>query len=113
MTDILLRNILLDGKPVDIRIVAGLIESILPTGSPGPEATETMDCTGKVAVPGFINMHTHAAMSLMRGIGEDVVFADWINRIWDIEAGIDHDFIYWGSRVAAIEIGRASCRERV
>ena len=106
MTDILLKNILLDGRCVDICIASGRIEKILSAGGPVPEASETMDCTGKVAVPGFINMHTHAAMSLMRGIGEDVVFADWINRIWDIEAGIDHDFIYWGSRVAAIEMIR-------
>lgn len=106
MTDILLKNILVDDRPSDICIDAGKIARILPAGGPAPEALETMDCTGKVAVPGFINMHTHAAMSLMRGIGEDVVFSDWINRIWDIEAGIDHDFIYWGSRVAAIEMIR-------
>ena len=104
MTDILLKNILLEGKPVDIAIASGRILGILPAGGPAAPAAESMDCTGMVAVPGFINMHTHAAMSLMRGIGEDVVFAEWINRIWDIEAGIDHDFIYWGSRVAAIEM---------
>ena len=106
MTDILLKNIMLDGRSVDIRIEAGRISSIVPAGGPAVDSAETMDCTGKVAVPGFINMHTHAAMSLMRGIGEDVVFADWLRRIWDIEAGIDHDFIYWGSRVAAIEMIR-------
>ena len=108
MTDILLKDILLDGAPVDILIDKGRIARIRPAGVSGgvPEAAETLDCTGKVAIPGFINMHTHAAMSLMRGIREDVVFQDWISRIWDIEAEIDHDFIYWGSRVAAIEMIR-------
>ena len=107
MTDILLKGIrLLDGRDADILIEAGKISRILPAGGPPAEAAETMDCAGKVAVPGFINMHTHSPMALMRGIGEDVVFADWIKRIWDIEAGIDHDFIYWGSRVAAIEMIR-------
>ena len=106
MTDILLKNIMLDGRAVDIFIEAGTIRRIVPSGGPAAAAAETMDCTGMTAVPGFINMHTHSPMTLMRGIGEDVVFADWIERIWDIEAGIDHDFIYWGSKVAAIEMIR-------
>ena len=106
MTDILLKNIRLDDRDVDILIEAGRISRILPAGGLPVEAVETMDCTGKVAVPGFVNMHTHAAMALMRGIGEDMIFKDWLDRIWQIEAGIDHDFIYWGSRVAAIEMIR-------
>lgn len=105
MSDILLKNILLDGTSRDITIAAGRIERIVPAGSvPELCAAEEMDCAGMVAIPGFINMHTHSAMSLMRGIREDVSFSDWLSNIWDIEAGIDHDFIYWGSKVAAIEM---------
>ena len=106
MTDILLKNIMLDGRAADISISGGRIERILPAGSMDCEASQTMDCSGMTAVPGFINMHTHAAMSMMRGIREDVVFQDWLSRIWEIEAGIDHDYIYWASKVAALEMIR-------
>lgn len=105
MTDILLKNITLDGSLKDIYIKGPLISGILPAGSPCDEqAAEVVDCTGRTAVPGFVNMHTHSAMSLMRGVSEDVAFTDWLARIWDIEAGIDHELIYWGSKVAAIEM---------
>ena len=108
MDDILLKNITLEGELKDICIAGGRIRAILPAGSavPAPEASETMDCTGMVAVPGFVNMHAHSPMSMMRGIGEDVIFPTWLKKIWDIEAGIDHEFIYWSSKVAAIEMIR-------
>lgn len=65
---------------------------------------EVVDCSGKAAVPGFVNMHTHAAMSLMRGVGEDLVFSDWIDRIWDVESKIDEEAVYWGTKVACVEM---------
>ena len=45
---------------------------------------EVLDCTGKTAVPGFVNMHTHAGMMMMKGVGEDIAFHEWIDRIWMI-----------------------------
>lgn len=102
-----LSNIALDGRQVDIRIKDGTIAGIAPHGglSAGMlEGAEVVDCAGKVAVPGFINMHTHAAMSLMRGIGEDMVLSDWLDHIWEIESRIDAPFIHWGSKVAALEM---------
>ena len=63
-----------------------------------------MDCTGKTAFPGFINMHTHAGMSMMRGLGEDVCFQDWISSIWKIESKIDAEYNYWATKVAAVEM---------
>ena len=71
MDKILLRNITLEGRQVDINIADGLITRVEPHTLSQPEpasGVETVDCTGKVAVPGFMNMHTHAAMSLMRGV---------------------------------------------
>jgi 5-methylthioadenosine/S-adenosylhomocysteine deaminase len=63
-----------------------------------------VDCTGKAVIPGFINMHTHAAMSLMRGIGEDMRLDDWLSHIWVIESKLDAPFIYWGTKAAALEM---------
>jgi 5-methylthioadenosine/S-adenosylhomocysteine deaminase len=91
---ILLKNILLNGAPVNIFIEGKRIFRILPapnTGDIVPD--ETVDCTGKAVIPGFINMHTHAAMTLLRGITEDVPLHKWLSRIWDIEARIDENFI--------------------
>ena len=52
----------------------------------GFSADETIDCSGKTAMPGFINCHTHAYMSLMRNYADDVPFATWLfDRILPIE----------------------------
>lgn len=104
MKAILLKNITYNNESRDILIEDGIIRKILPSGTGKEEGAELMDCTGKQAFPGFINMHTHAAMSLMRGMEEDVVFQEWIKKIWHIEKSVDHDFVYWGTKVAALEM---------
>lgn len=108
MGSILLRNITLGDSQKDILIEKGLIRKIEPSGSCADWQlagdVEIMQCASKVVVPGFVNMHTHAGMTMMKGVGEDAVFKDWIRRIWDIEAKIDADYIYWATKVACIEM---------
>lgn len=106
MGTILLKNISFKEENVDILIEGGLISKIRPAGCiPNPASgAEITDCTGKAAAPGFINMHTHAAMSLMRGVQEDVAFQQWLKEIWKIEAGIDEDYVYAASKVAFLEM---------
>lgn len=112
MSAILLKNITCNGKLSHIYIESRIIKKIVPANESTEwldrftpaSGVEVLDCTGKVAIPGFINMHTHAAMSLMRGIEEDVVFADWIEKIWQTEKKIDEEFIYWGTKVACLEM---------
>lgn len=101
---ILLRNITVDGNPRDILISNGLIRTIAPANSLSAAFADMEDCTGKVAVPGFINMHTHAGMALMRGICEDRLFHEWLSTIWDMEAKIDENYVYWATKVACIEM---------
>ena len=104
---ILLKNILHNGAPVNIFIEGKRIFRILPAPNTACIVpNETVDCTGKAVIPGFINMHTHAAMALLRGITEDVPLHEWLSRIWDIEAKIDERFIYWGTKVACLEMIR-------
>jgi len=98
----------MDGVPVNLFVKGSRIHRILPfpeTG--GIVADETVDCTGKAVIPGFVNMHTHAAMVLLRGITEDVPLQEWLSRIWDMEARVDEEFIYWGSRLACLEMIRS------
>ena len=110
MASILLKNLTVSESQKDILISGGLIRKIEPVGScTGWDIAgdvEVMDCARKRAVPGFVNMHTHAAMSLMRGVGEDMVFQDWLAEIWRIEKNLDADFVYWGTRVACLEMAR-------
>ena len=106
MGTILLKNITLNGSQSDIVVSDGLISTISKAGEATAAASgaEIMDCTGKTAFPGFINMHTHAGMSMMRGLGEDVCFQDWISSIWKIESKIDAEYNYWATKVAAVEM---------
>ena len=106
---ILLRNILLDSAPVNLYIDGSRIRRILPFPQTQQDLVpdETVDCTGKAVIPGFVNMHTHAAMVLLRGITEDVPLQEWLSRIWDIEGRIDESFIYWGTKVACLEMIRS------
>lgn len=110
MGSILLKNVTVRDEVCDIFIAKGVICRI---GKAGANAgwdiagdVDVCDCTDKVAIPGFINMHTHAGMTLMRGIGEDMVLSGWLSKIWDIESRIDRDFVYWSVKVAAIEMIR-------
>ncbi|MHA1237649.1 MAG: amidohydrolase [Candidatus Odinarchaeia archaeon] len=58
-----------------------------------------------VALPGFINTHSHAAMSLFRGIGEDSDLETWLKKIiWPIEARLSPLDVYWGSMLACLEM---------
>lgn len=104
---ILLKNITVADKVSDVLIKDAHIASILPAGSAAVEYeadVEVVDCTGKVAVPGFVNMHTHAGMSLMRGIGEDILFHEWLSRIWEVESKIDADYVYHATKLACLEM---------
>ena len=110
MAAILLRDICADDVRKDILIQNGLIRRIEPAGAAKQWEIagdiEVMDCSGKVAVPGFVNMHTHSPMSLMRGIGEDMVFQDWLDRIWKVEDRLDKEYVYWATKVACLEMIR-------
>ena len=80
MSTILLKGILLNGAVKDILIKGNRIASI-GTSLAVPDAPcKIVDCTGKAAVPGFVNMHTHSAMTLTRGYREDAKLQDWLRK---------------------------------
>lgn len=64
-----------------------------------------IDGSGMVAMPGFINCHTHAAMTLLRGYADDLPLMEWLNdKIWPIEAKMIPEDIYYGSLLACLEM---------
>ena len=59
-------------------------------------------------IPGLINLHTHAAMTLLRGLADDLALMDWLNRhIWPAEMRhVSEEFVYDGARLACAEMLR-------
>lgn len=104
---ILLRNVQFEENPANILIDGGRIARIGREPYDVPAGTEIADCTGKAVIPAFFNMHTHAAMILLRGIHEDLSLYDWLQNIWKIEAKLDADFIYRATRAACLEMIRS------
>jgi len=69
------------------------------------EATKTIDGKGKVALPGLINCHTHAAMTLFRGVAEDKPLDEWLRKtIWPLEAKLKIPDIYDGALLGCLEM---------
>lgn len=68
---------------------------------------QVIDGRGKIALPGLVNCHTHAGMTLLRGYADDLPLNKWLNdKIWPYEAGLNSDDIYWGTMLAIIEMIR-------
>lgn len=67
-----------------------------------------IDATGKVIIPGLVNTHTHAAMSLFRGISDDLDLNDWLTKfIFPAEAkNVNEQFVRAGTRLAMAEMIR-------
>lgn len=103
MPVLLIKNVILNNERKDIYIKDGIIETISDKIEFG--ADRVIDGKGKYAIPGFVNMHTHAAMTLMRGIGEDISLMDWLqNIIWPTETKLTDELVYWGTKLACVEM---------
>lgn len=64
-----------------------------------------IDAGGKIVLPGFINTHTHAAMTLMRGYADDMPLDKWLqSKIWPFESRLNSEDIYWGTALAVMEM---------
>ena len=93
-----------------IAIDAGTILAVMP----GAEAEsrfipkERIVLENHILIPGLVNLHIHAAMSLMRGLADDLPLEEWLNKhIWPTEARlVDAGFVYDGTRLACAEMLR-------
>jgi 5-methylthioadenosine/S-adenosylhomocysteine deaminase len=70
------------------------------------EARQRLDRPDSILAPGLINTHTHAAMSLYRGIAGDVRLQDWLEKyIFPAEAkNVSPEFVRWGTRLGCLEM---------
>ncbi len=71
---------------------------------PDADYGEVYDGAGRVMLPGFVNSHSHSAMSLMRGYGENMALSDWLNKkIFPFEDKLTGEAVYWASLLAMAE----------
>jgi 5-methylthioadenosine/S-adenosylhomocysteine deaminase len=120
---LLIRGALVDGAPTSIHIRSGRIVSVTPEtersvasdGSGGSEradgppatAGRVIDARGLHAFPSFRNGHTHVAMVLLRGYGDDMPLMEWLRkRIWPAEQRMTEEDVYHGARLGILEMIR-------
>jgi 5-methylthioadenosine/S-adenosylhomocysteine deaminase len=100
---ILIKEISLNGSKKDIYIEENLIRAIEDTID--LPADTILTGTGKAVIPSFVNGHTHAAMTLLRGYADDMHLQEWLEkRIWVLEAKMTEEDIYWGAKLACLEM---------
>lgn len=111
MSDILIKNgfvITMDGLPIEGGCV--LIEDgrIAYVGKEERAAEHVIDARGCVVMPGLVNTHTHAAMTLLRGYADDLPLKVWLeDHIWPAEANLTDRDVYTGTLLACLEMIRS------
>ena len=79
--------------------------SYIGTEAPQEQAEKVIDGRGMIAMPGLVNTHSHAAMSLMRGYADDYVLQEWLNdHVFPIEGKLVGDDVYWAMLWAQAEM---------
>ncbi len=108
-------GMVLENHAIAIDAADGTIAAIGPADAlraDHPAARETL-LPDHAVLPGFVNLHTHAAMALLRGLGDDLSLMRWLNhRIWPVEkALLSDEFVAAGTRLACLEMlkGGTTC----
>jgi 5-methylthioadenosine/S-adenosylhomocysteine deaminase len=98
---------LVAGEAAGVRVEGGRIAELGPGVRP-QDGDEVIDGAGTALARGLVNGHTHAAMTLFRGYGDDMPLMRWLQeRIWPIEARLEDEDVYWGTRLACLEMVRS------
>jgi 5-methylthioadenosine/S-adenosylhomocysteine deaminase len=94
-----------------LAIDQGLIQAIVPIEEAQTrfEPAQRIVLHDHALIPGLVNLHTHAAMTLMRGLADDLPLMEWLNNhIWPAETRhVDAGFVFDGTRLACAEMVRA------
>jgi 5-methylthioadenosine/S-adenosylhomocysteine deaminase len=97
----------LGGETVGLRAEDGAITELGAAVEPRV-GDEVIEASGLILAPPLINAHTHAAMTLFRGYGDDLPLMEWLESwIWPAEAKLKPEDVYWGTRLAAVEMVRS------
>ena len=84
----------------------GIIMAIEPQSCCSITANETLELGEQVLMPGWVNAHGHAAMSLFRGLADDLPLMTWLQEhIWPAEGQhVDENFVQQGTELAIAEM---------
>ena len=100
---ILIKNVLHNNQTTDVLIEGNKFSSIAQNIEVNAE--KIIDGSNKAILPAFYNTHNHAAMSILRGFGDDKPLFEWLNEdIWPIEDQLTEDDIAVASRLAILEM---------
>ncbi|HHW41443.1 MAG TPA: amidohydrolase [Syntrophomonadaceae bacterium] len=98
---IILGDVAIEGS----RLVKVGSEGALP---PGWQPERVIDGGNYLCLPGLINCHTHAAMTLLRSYADDLPLMHWLEKkIWPVENRLTGEDVYWGSLLAMMEMIRS------
>ncbi len=90
-----------------ITITGDVVTDVGPMDAyhPGQSRT-TLDAHGQLAMPGLVNGHCHAAMTLFRGLADDLDLSTWLHTyIFPAEARwVSEEMVYWCTKLAAVEM---------
>ena len=102
---IILKSVTFNESQCDIVIDGNTFTKIGTATAEDCDNAEIVNCENFAIFPAFYNAHTHAAMTLLRGYGDDAPLFDWLNNyVWPFEAKITADDIEIGSRLAVLEM---------
>lgn len=91
-----------------IAMDAGRIVAVLPRAEAEREYSQftRVELADHVVIPGLVNLHTHSAMSLMRGLADDQSLMTWLHEhIWPAEAAhVSREFVYDGTQLACADM---------
>ncbi|SFM39639.1 amidohydrolase [Thermodesulforhabdus norvegica] len=102
-------------SPGYVAVHDGKIVGVGPGNPPevfGKNAREIVKSTGCVVLPGLVNAHTHAAMTIFRGIADDLPLMEWLQKhIFPAESKLTEEWVYWGTLLGCAEMiaGGTTC----
>lgn len=91
----------------EIAIEGQYIVAVGPSGTVAADwqADKVIDGVNKLVIPGFVNCHTHAAMTFLRSYADDMPLMDWLNnKIWPAEEKLIPEDMYWATMLCAAEM---------
>lgn len=88
----------------------GFITELRPASAGPVDADEVIDATGRLVMPGLVNLHTHLPMTLLRGLAEDVDLQGFLTRVWAAEGAVmDEETVELGATLGALESLLGGC----
>lgn len=92
----------------DVVIEGRRYAGVFPAGQASGAFDQEIDGEGKLLSPGFVNAHTHLAMTLFRGKAADIPLMRWLEEeIWPVEKKLTPDDAYWFSCLGLVEMIRS------